>query len=177
MTTPSVFTGQLVVFTGKLSSLGRREAADLVTRLGGEVAEDVSARTTMLVVSADALGDDEKSRKVRRAEETNAKAPGRIRIMDEDEFCRLAGVPSGATLRQQYYSVRDIRAMYPSVREDHLRLMEKWGVIKPAARTRTDRYYEFPDLPVIKQAAAQVEQGTPMRVVMRAPARRRRSPA
>jgi hypothetical protein len=168
VTTPSPFTDQLVVFTGKLSSLGRRDAHELVTRLGGEVAEDVSARTTMLVVGADALGDDEKSRKVRRAEEINLRAPGRVRILDEDEFCRLAGVPSGAVLRQQYYGIRDIRTMYPSIREDHVRLMEKWGVITPAARTRTDRYYEFPDLLVIKQAAAQIEQGTPARAVMRA---------
>jgi tetratricopeptide (TPR) repeat protein len=166
---PTPFAGHLVVFTGKLSSLGRREAFDLVARLGGEAAEDVTVRTTMVIVGDEASGDDsEKSRKLRKAEQINDKAPGQIRIISEDEFCRLAGVPSSTDLRKQYYALRDIRAMYPSVREDHLRLMEKWGLLEPTARTHADRYYGFSDLLVIKQASAQLEQGTPMRSVMRA---------
>src|SRR5207245_7846560 len=48
--------GQLVVFTGKLSSLGRRDARALVMRLGGATADDVSARTTMLVVGSEGFG-------------------------------------------------------------------------------------------------------------------------
>ena len=48
--------GQLVVFTGKLSSLGRREARALVLRLGGDTADDVNAKTTMLVVGAEGFG-------------------------------------------------------------------------------------------------------------------------
>ena len=48
--------GQLVVFTGKLSSLGRRDARALVARLGGETADDVNAKTTMLVVGAEGFG-------------------------------------------------------------------------------------------------------------------------
>jgi tetratricopeptide (TPR) repeat protein len=162
------FTGQLVVFTGKLSSLGRREAHQLVARLGGEVAEDVTVRTTMLVVGAEGGADEgEKSRKLRKAEHINEKTAGQIRVVPEEMFCRLAGVPSSEDLRKQYYAVRDIRAMYPAVREDHLRLMEKWGLLTPSARTNADRFYEFSDLLVIKQASAQLEQGTPMRAVMK----------
>lgn len=162
------FTGQLVVFTGKLSSLGRREAHELVARLGGEVAEEVTVRTTMLVIGAEGAGDEgEKSRKLRKAEHVNEKLPGQIRVVSEEEFCRLADVPSSADLRKQYYAVRDVLAMYPALREDHLRLMEKWGLLEPAARTNADRFYEFSNLLVIKQASAQLEQGTPMRAVMR----------
>jgi tetratricopeptide (TPR) repeat protein len=46
--------------------------------------------------------------------------------------------------------------------------MEKWGLITPVARTHSDRYYDFADLAVIRQASAQLEQGTPMRAVLRA---------
>jgi tetratricopeptide (TPR) repeat protein len=163
------FQGQLVVFTGRLSCLGRREAHELVTRLGGEVAEEVSARTTMLVIGAEGVTDDaEKSRKLRKAEHINEKTPGQIQVVSEEAFCRAAGVASAAELRKQYYAVRDIRAMYPAVREDHLRLMEKWGLLTPTVRTNADRFYEFSDLLVIKQASAQLEQGTPMRAIMRA---------
>ncbi len=42
--------GESVAFSGRLSSMSRREARNVVTRLGGTVADDVSAKTTMLVV-------------------------------------------------------------------------------------------------------------------------------
>ena len=48
----SPFAGQVVTFTGKLSSLGRREAREVVERLGGIASEDVTTRTTMLVIGA-----------------------------------------------------------------------------------------------------------------------------
>ncbi len=48
--------GQLVVFTGKLSSLGRRDARALVARLGGATSDDVNVKTTMLVVGAEGFG-------------------------------------------------------------------------------------------------------------------------
>ena len=46
------FHGQVVVFTGKLASVGRRQAREIVERFGGVAADDVTARTTMLVVGA-----------------------------------------------------------------------------------------------------------------------------
>src|SRR3954464_7034312 len=86
--------GQLVVFTGKLSSLGRKDARALVTRLGGATADDVNAKTTMLVIGEEGFGqpanaDEEpardKSNKLKRAEELNAQAGGDrpIRILTE----------------------------------------------------------------------------------------------
>jgi BRCT domain type II-containing protein len=45
--------GETLVFTGKLWSLGRREARAAVERLGGTCEEDVTLRTTMLVVGAE----------------------------------------------------------------------------------------------------------------------------
>src|SRR6202171_2610701 len=69
--------GQLIVFTGKLSSLGRRDARALVARFGGETADDVNAKTTMLVIGAERFGPapdpgdgaPAKSNKLKRAEE------------------------------------------------------------------------------------------------------------
>ncbi len=153
------FTGHVVVFTGKLSSLGSRDAQDLVLRLGGEVGDIVSERTTLLVVG-------ERGRQEPPARP--ASTPEHVQVISEEEFCRRAGVPSSSDLRRQFYRVRDVRAMYPAIREDHLRYMEKWGLIRPVARTQTDRYYDFTDLAVIRQASAQMEQGTPMRAVLRA---------
>jgi DNA-binding transcriptional MerR regulator len=151
------FSGAVVVFSGKLSSLGRREAEDLVVRLGGEVAAQVTPRTTLLVVADSSA----------RGTTMPATTPEAVQVLTEEEFCRRAGIPSTSELRRQFYRVRDVRAMYPNVREDHLRYLEKWGLITPVARTRTDRYYDFTDLSILRQVSAQVEQGTPMRAIIR----------
>ncbi|HEX7140809.1 MAG TPA: tetratricopeptide repeat protein [Vicinamibacterales bacterium] len=166
---PKPLAGQLVVFTGKLSSLGRRDAWALVTRLGGATGDDVNARTTMLVIGAEgfpAAGGD-KSNKLKRAEELNALHAGHIRILDEDAFCRLAGVPTLEALKRQYHAMRDLLARYRALREDHLRYLMKCGVIRPVLRTNADTFFAFPDLPAIKQANDGLEQRLAFRGVVR----------
>jgi tetratricopeptide (TPR) repeat protein len=171
------FAGQLVVFTGKLSSRGRRDARALVVRLGGATSDDVSAGTTMLVVGAEgfgpaANGDDssgdsrEKSNKLKRAEELNRNG-SRIRVVPEEDFCRLGGVPTVDTLKRQYYAMRDLLVRYRALREDHLRYLVKWGVVRPVLRTNADTFFGFPDLAAIKQANDDLEQGASFRAVVR----------
>ena len=171
----TALAGEVVVFTGRLYSLSRKEARMLVARLGGTTSDEVTARATMLVVGAGAPSpgerpgtDEEKSQKIRRAEAINAKEPGRIRVISEDQFCALAGVPSPSELRQQWYALHHILAMYPHLREDHLRYLQKWHLIRPALRTNAETYFSFPDLAVIRQANAELERGTPFRAVLRA---------
>ena len=173
----SPFHGQVVVFTGKLASVGRRQAREIVERLGGVAADDVTARTTMLVVGAGgaSLGaadptptGDVQSLKLQRAEQANTATPGRVRILPEEDFCRLGGLPSVEALDRQYHSLRQIRDRYPAVREDHLRYLEKWSLVRPVARTNTDRYYGFQDLGIIRQVSEGLERGASFRVVLRA---------
>jgi len=176
------------VFTGKLSSLGRKDARALVTRLGGVTADDVNAKTTMLVIGAEGFGptlnaDEEpadatpgssrtprdRSNKLRRAEELNAQAgAGRpITILTEEQFCRLADVATPETLKRQYHALRDVLARYRALREDHLRYLVKCGVLRPVLRTNADTFFAFPDLAVIKQANEGLVQGHAFRSVVR----------
>jgi tetratricopeptide (TPR) repeat protein len=153
-----------------LSSLGRREARDLVTRLGGATSDDVTVKTTMLVVGGEGFGPPgarETSNKLRRAEDLNAQQPGQIRILAEDDFCRLAGVPSPQMLKRQYNAMRDLLARYRSLREDHLRYLMKCGVIRPVRRTNADVFFEFGDVAVVKQANGELERGGSFRAVVR----------
>ena len=179
--------GHLVVFTGKLSSLGRKDARALVVRLGGTTAEEVNAKTTMVVVGAEGFGPAsaaeqsadaaaafsrtvrEKSNKLKRAEELNAQQPDgpSIRILTEEEFCRLAGVPTPDTLKRQYHATRDLLARYRALRDDHLRYLVKCGVLRPVLRTNADTFFSFPDLAVIKQANDGLSQGLPFRGIVR----------
>jgi tetratricopeptide (TPR) repeat protein len=167
------FTGETVAFTGKLSTLGRKEAQALVERLGGLTADEVTARTTMLVVGPEGTVRDpveraggDKTHKLKKAEQLNLGTAG-IRILSESEFCKLAGLTPPDTLRQQYYALRDILGMYPQLREDHGRYLLKWGVVQPVVRTRTDVYFDFSDLVVFRQAATGLAEGQPFRAVLR----------
>ena len=177
--------GHVVVFTGKLGALGRKHARALVSRLGGTIADEITAKTTLLVVGIDpidttgrpASGDHEdvndpsgreKSAKLKRAEALNAQGGASIEIVSEDEFCRRSGVPTIAELRQQYHASRDLLARYHALREDHLRYLVQYGVIRPVLRTATDTFFAFPDLAVIKEANNQMSRGASFRSTVRA---------
>src|SRR4029078_12793064 len=78
-----------------------------------------------------------------------------------------SSAPDDDALRRQFYGARDIRSLYPRVTENHLRYLEKWGLIRPAARTTTERFYAFTDLSTIKQLAGELERDVPLRKVLR----------
>ena len=159
------FAGHLVVFSGRLASVGRREAIRLVEQLGGRIAQEVTARTTMLVVGAEATAG--KSGKLRKAEEINVRTPGQVNIVGEQEFCRLAGLLSDDELRQLYHGLRQMRERYPDVREVRLRHLEKWGLVRPVVSTNSDTYYGFHDVGVVKRIQEDIARGGSFRGAVR----------
>src|SRR6188474_1601037 len=56
------------------------------------------------------------------------------------------------------YTARDIRSLYPSITDNHLRYLEKWGLVRADA-PRGERLFSFSDLLTIKQVAADLENG------------------
>jgi tetratricopeptide (TPR) repeat protein len=67
----------------------------------------------------------------------------------------------------QHYGRRDILAMYPALRLDHLRYLEKCGLIKPASRNNNESLFGFSDLAVLRQIAGELQQGAQFRAVVR----------
>ncbi len=172
-------SGETVVFTGRLWSLGRKEARATTERAGGVCDDDVTLRTTLLVAGAEsypdgvpdlsAIVDDTstQNQKLRRAAQINAEHPGRVRVWSEDEFCRRVGLPAVANLRTQHYGQKDVLAMYPLLREDHLRYLQKWGFIKAAFRNNADTWFGFSDLTALRHVHGRLQDGVPFRVVLR----------
>jgi tetratricopeptide (TPR) repeat protein len=63
---------------------------------------------------------------------------------------------------------RQVRSLYPGITENHLRYLEKWGLLRHQSHVpRELREYTFPDLQAIKQLASELEKGTPLRIVLR----------
>lgn len=56
--------------------------------------------------------------------------------------------------------------MYPSLRIDHLRHLEKCGVVSPVV-IDSDRCFGFSDLTILRQIASDLERGAPFRAVAR----------
>jgi len=159
---PQPLSGQVVVFTGKLSSLGRKDALALVARLGGTTSHDVNAKTTMVVVGAEGFGSVDRSHKLKKAEEL------KIQILSEDGFCRLAGVQPPEALKKQYQATRDLLARYRFLRDDHVRYLVKCGIVRPQMRTNADTYFAFADVATLRQANDDLSQGLSFRSVVRA---------
>jgi tetratricopeptide (TPR) repeat protein len=65
------------------------------------------------------------------------------------------------------YGLRDIRSLYPAVTEKHLRYLDKWGLLRQPNAPGDRREYSFTDLLTIKQVAAELERGTPLRTLLR----------
>ncbi len=78
--TGGAFEGEMVVLTGKLSRMGRREAGDIIKNQGGEVQSSITGKTTLVVAGEDAGSKLEK-----------ARAKG-IPVISEEEFLGRAGV-------------------------------------------------------------------------------------
>lgn len=78
--TGGAFEGELVVLTGKLSRMGRREAGDIIKAQGGQVGSSITNKTTLVVAGEDAGSKLEKAR---------AK---NIPVIDEETFLKRAGI-------------------------------------------------------------------------------------
>jgi DNA ligase (NAD+) len=73
------FDGKTIVLTGRLASLSRDEAGDLIREAGGTVSGSVSKKTDFVVAG------DEAGSKLKKANDLGLK------ILEEDEFLKLLG--------------------------------------------------------------------------------------
>jgi DNA ligase (NAD+) len=71
--------GKTIVLTGRLASLSRDEAGDLIREAGGTVSGSVSKKTDFVVAG------DEAGSKLKKANDLGLK------ILEEDEFLKLLG--------------------------------------------------------------------------------------
>jgi tetratricopeptide (TPR) repeat protein len=89
-------------------------------------------------------------------------------VLSESEFCRLAAIPSVEELRERYHPLSGIRARYPTLRRDRIRYLEKWGLVRPAGVTRSERWYAFDSLAVLASVHERLEKGLPLRSIVAA---------
>ena len=64
-------------------------------------------------------------------------------------------------------SRRQLLERYKHVRDDHLRYMQKWGLIRPSRRENGDALFSFADVAVVRQADEALGDGATFRAVLR----------
>jgi tetratricopeptide (TPR) repeat protein len=67
--------------------------------------------------------------------------------------------------------VKDIRHLYPRITENHLRYLEKWGLVRPvSARGPLNNAgeFSFAEIATIKQLSSELERDVPLKVALRA---------
>ena len=64
-------------------------------------------------------------------------------------------------------SKRQLLERYEHVRDDHLRYMQKWGLIRPAHRENGESFFSFSDIAVVRQADDALAGGASFRAVLR----------
>ena len=66
-----------------------------------------------------------------------------------------------------HISKRQLLERYKHVHEDHLRYMQKWGLIRPSHREHGDSFFSFADVSIVRQADEAVAGGAKFRSVLR----------
>jgi tetratricopeptide (TPR) repeat protein len=72
-----------------------------------------------------------------------------------------------ASLDSAHISKRQLLDRYKHVREDHLRYMQKWGLIRPSHREHGEPFFSFAEVSVIRQADEALAGGATFRAVLR----------
>jgi tetratricopeptide (TPR) repeat protein len=62
-------------------------------------------------------------------------------------------------------AVKDIRHLYPRITENHLRYLEKWGLIRSASARAAE--FSFADIATIKQLSTELERDVPLKHALR----------
>jgi hypothetical protein len=100
-----------------------------------------------VVLERDELADFDPPRPLRRPREESEQrlgsadtsppaASGHYLLLTFPAVCLIltsmsSSAPDDDALRRQFYGARDIRSLYPRVTDNHLRYLEKWGLIRP----------------------------------------------
>lgn len=80
----------------------------------------------------------------------------------------LANQTTGAGgARPTAHRLAEVLGLYPLVREDHLKALQKCGLIEPPHVDGGERFVRFADVAVIRQVNTELQRGIPFRAVLR----------
>lgn len=142
LSTANWLEGKRVAVAGRLASMTRAEAADLIVAHGGILARTVTRKPTIVIVGRDGwpLGEDGRPTRTLRKALALAKQGFDIRILPEEELLARLHRPSG--LIQRHSTLRELARLI-DVSPDRLTAWLRAGLIKPVATVDGIHFFDF----------------------------------
>lgn len=150
--------GRRVALAGRMASMTRAEAAQLIAAHGGVYARSVTRQPTIVVVGRDGwplAKDGRPTRKLRRAL-TLAKQGYDVEILPEEELLARLHCPGGRL--QRHFTLRELARML-ALPAQRLNLWLRAGLIEPAATVDGIRYFDFRHVAGAKSLCELVRSG------------------
>lgn len=136
--------GTRVAFTGRLASMTRREAAELVRAHGGKFVPTVTRRTSLLVIGQEGWplrNDGRLSNKLQKARLLQRKGWS-ITILSEEGLLERLGLESQSEGVRGRYSMAQLARLL-EVPRDRIRIWLRAGLVEPVETVHSVCYFDF----------------------------------
>ena len=153
----SPISGHRIAFVGKLGSMNRREARELVRRHQGLMVERIDPSVDLIVIGADVLplGDESELLDDWVIE---ASAQGRVRVINETQFWQELGIVEPDLDIGRFYTP----AMLAGLLGLPLSTIRRWhrrGLITPTRQVKKLAYFDFQEIASARRIARLIASG------------------
>src|SRR5262245_55491857 len=143
--------GKQVAFTGKLASMTRKEAADLVRTYGGRFVATVNRQTRYLIVGQEGWplrNDGRLTHKLLKARALQRRGHT-IRVLSEQELLTLLGLDNRADAIRRLYTTAELVQLL-QVPRDRLRAWLEARLVQPVETRDGICYFDFRQVSTVK---------------------------
>jgi tetratricopeptide (TPR) repeat protein len=157
LNTDSPILGRRIAFVGKLGSMNRREARELVRRHQGIMVERIDPTVDLVVIGADVLplGDQAELLDDWVIE---ASAQGNLSVINETQFWQKLGIVEPELDIDRYYTP----AMLAGLLDLPLSTVRRWhrrGLITPTRQVKKLAYFDFQEVASARRIARLIASG------------------
>lgn len=149
--------GRRIHIVGKLGSMPRREARDLIRKAGGQLVDRIDGGADLVVIGAEEFLLDDHSTGLNEWL-TSAAENGLIEIVSESQLCQELGLADADGNYGQLYTpamLADLLALPIST----IRRWHRRGLIRPARQIKQLPYYDFQEVATARRVAKLVASG------------------
>ncbi len=160
--------GKQVAFTGRLASMTRKEAVDLVCSFGGHFVAGVSRQTSILIVGQDGWplrSDGRLSRKLLKAQMLERDGHP-VSILSEEDLLARIGLESQCTEIRRLHSTAELTRLL-GVPGARLRAWMNAGMIQPVESNHGIAYFDFRQVAGAKTLCELVKAGVAVKRIRR----------
>lgn len=159
----SPLAGRQIVFTGRLATMNRQNAGQLVRRLGGTCATRPTERTHYVVVGEAGVPLNRQGRPDPRVEEAlSLRGSGHgVEVLSEAEFLSLVDLAGDGEKVRQYYTILELHRLL-RVSPTSIRAWVRSGLIEPAEVRHGLSLFDFAQVAEARALTQLLQDGVPI---------------